>query len=63
MLNKDECRTFINSRKSYLNMSAICRECDVKPPHLSYFLKGAYYNHYISVDKANDLVNFIKSIF
>lgn len=62
MLNKNECRSYINSKRKYLNLSAICKECNVQPPHLSYFLKGDAYNHYLPLDKLNSLVDFIRNI-
>lgn len=62
MLTKEECRSYINERKPYLNLSGICRECNVKQPHLTMFLKTHYYDHYLNVEKANAIVDFIERL-
>lgn len=62
MLSKNECRNYINEKKPYLNLSRICKEVDVKQPHLSMFLKTDYYDHYMNIEKANAIVDFIEKI-
>lgn len=58
-MSKDYCRDFINSKKKFLNLSALCRECDVKQPHLSQFLKGPEYDMFMTLDKLEKLVSLI----
>lgn len=60
MLSKSECREFINERKQYLNLTSFCKDMGIARPHLTMFLKADYYDHYLNVEKANDLVNLIK---
>ena len=60
MLSKSECREFINERKQYLTLTSFCKETGIARPHLTMFLKADYYDHYLNVEKANDLVNLIK---
>lgn len=62
MLTKNECRQFINSKRQFLNLRAICSECGVAQSHLSMFLKADYYDHYLNVEKLNKLVDFIKNL-
>lgn len=62
MMSKEECRSYINDRKSFLNLACICRKLDIPQPHVSMFLKAPYHNHYLSVEKANMLVEFIQQI-
>lgn len=60
MLTKDECREFLNERKAYLNLNSFCKELGIARSHLTMFMKANYYDHYLNVDKANNLVNLIK---
>ena len=62
MLSKSECRDYINSKKAYLNLSSICRVLNIKQPHISRFLKSHYYDDSLSIEKANEIVDFIEKI-
>lgn len=62
MMTKNECRNFINERKNYLNLTTFCKDLGIARPHLTMFLKADYYDHYLNVEKANNLVNLIKEI-
>ena len=63
MLSKNECRSYINEVKPYLNLTAFCNELGIARPHLTMFLKDYHYDHYLNIEKANLLVNLIKSKF
>lgn len=62
MYSKEYCRDYLNQKKRFLNMSAICRELNIQQPHVSYFLKGSQYDMFITVENANRLVKFIEEI-
>lgn len=63
MLSKNECRSYINEVKPYLNLTTFCNELGIARPHLTMFLKDYHYDHYLNIEKANLLVNLIKSKF
>ena len=52
MLSKSECRSY-----------TFCNELGIARPHLTMFLKDYHYDHYLNVEKANLLVESIKSKF
>lgn len=62
MYDKSYCREYINDKKRYLNLTQICRELDIKQPHVSQFLKGQEYDMFMSVENANKLVIFIENL-
>lgn len=61
MLSKSECRSYLNDVKQYLNLTTFCNELGIARPHLTMFLKDYHYDHYLNVEKANLLVESIKS--
>lgn len=62
MYSKNECRQYINEKRTYLNLSAICRELNIKMPHLSRFLMNEMCDHYLNVERANAIVQFIEKL-
>lgn len=63
MLSKSECRDYLNEVKSYVNFNTFCKELGIARPHLTMFMKDWHYDHYLNVEKANSLVNAIKTKF
>ena len=62
MYSKDYCRDYINEKKRYLNLASICRELNIKQPHVSQFLKSNQFNMFITLENANRLVSFIENL-
>jgi hypothetical protein len=63
MLSKSECREYFNEVKPYVNFTTFCKELGIARPHLSMFMKDWHYDHYMTIDKCNRLVEAIKTKF
>lgn len=63
MYDKNYYRTAFNDMKKYVKLSAFSEEIGISRTTLSMFMKSSSYDHYLSLNKCDNLYNHIRSYF
>lgn len=63
MYDKEYYRAEFNKLKKYLKLSHFATDCGIAYSNLSWFMKNNAYDHYMSIDKCDILLNYIKNYF